>query len=308
MPAISVKNLTKKFRLVTAVDNLSFEVQENHVVGILGPNGSGKTSTIRMLVGLSKPTRGTIEIAGSRVEFGKSTLATHKVGYLPELPSMYDWMSGYEYLLFIAKSFGLSRKTRNIRIKELVKLVDLESAIDRRIGTYSSGMKQRLGIAQALINDPKVLIMDEPVSALDPIGRKEILNLIKKLKKNRTILLSTHILTDVDRICDDVIIINHGELITASPLAQLKAKYALPILEVDFTKNPRLIIKAIRACKWANKVTQYGNRLRIWVTDESVIEKNVPLKFFAKQSVGINRYTICSPEAEDIFMRLLEKE
>lgn len=308
MPAISVKNLTKKFRLVTAVDNLSFEVQENHVVGILGPNGSGKTSTIRMLVGLSKPTRGTIEIAGSRVEFGKSTLATHKVGYLPELPSMYDWMSGYEYLLFIAKSFGLSRKTRNIRIKELVKLVDLESAIDRRIGTYSSGMKQRLGIAQALINDPKVLIMDEPVSALDPIGRKEILNLIKKLKKNRTILLSTHILTDVDRICDDVIIINHGELITASPLAQLKAKYALPILEVDFTKNPRLIIKAIRACKWANKVTQYGNRLRIWVVDESVIEKNVPLKFFAKQSVGVNRYTICSPEAEDIFMRLLEKE
>lgn len=308
MAAISVKNLTKKFRLVTAVDNLSFEVEENHVVGFLGPNGSGKTSTIRMLVGLSRPTRGRIEISGSKVEFGQSTLATHKVGYLPEMPQMYDWMAGSEYLMFIAKTFGLSRKTRNLRIKELVKLVDLESSIDRRIGTYSSGMKQRLGIAQALINDPKVLIMDEPVSALDPIGRKEILNLIKKLKKNRTILLSTHILTDVDRICDDVIIINHGELITASPLARLKAKYALPILEVDFIKNPRMIIKAVRACKWANKVTQYGNRLRIWITDESAIEKNVPLKFFAKHNIGISRYTICSPEAEDIFMRLLEKE
>ncbi|MDD3035695.1 MAG: ABC transporter ATP-binding protein [Candidatus Saccharimonadaceae bacterium] len=308
MSAITVKNLTKKFRLVTAVDNLSFNIEEKHVVGFLGPNGSGKTSTIRMIVGLSKPTRGTIEISGSKIEFGRSTLATHKIGYLPELPSMYDWMTGQEYLMFIAKTFGLSRKTRSLRVRELVKLVDLESSIDRRIGTYSSGMKQRLGIAQALINDPKVLIMDEPVSALDPIGRKEILNLIKKLKKNRTILLSTHILTDVDRICDDVIIINHGELVTASPLAQLKAKYALPILEVDFDKNPRLMVKAIKACKWANKVTQYGNRLKIWVTDESVIDKNIPLKFFAKNNIGISRYAVCSPEAEDIFMRLLEKE
>lgn len=308
MSAISIKNLTKKFRLVTAVDNLSFDIEENHIVGLLGPNGSGKTSTIRMIVGLSKPTRGTIRIAGTKVEFGQNSPAAHKIGYLPELPSMYDWMSGYEYLMFVAKTFKLSRKTRSLRIRELVKLVDLEKAIDRRIGTYSSGMKQRLGIAQALINDPKVLIMDEPVSALDPIGRKEVLNLIKKLKKNRTILLSTHILTDVDRICDDVIIINHGELITASPLAQLKAKYALPILEVEFKKNPRLIVKSIKASKWANKVTQVGNRLRIWITDESVIEKNIPLKFLAKQNIGIGRYTICSPEAEDIFMRLLEKD
>lgn len=308
MSAISIKNLTKKFRLVTAVDNLSFDIEENHIVGLLGPNGSGKTSTIRMIVGLSKPTRGTIHIAGTKVEFGQNSPAAHKIGYLPELPSMYDWMSGYEYLMFVAKTFKLSRKTRSLRIRELVKLVDLEKAIDRRIGTYSSGMKQRLGIAQALINDPKVLIMDEPVSALDPIGRKEVLNLIKKLKKNRTILLSTHILTDVDRICDDVIIINHGELIIASPLAQLKAKYALPILEVEFKKNPRLIVKSIKASKWANKVTQVGNRLRIWITDESVIEKNIPLKFLAKQNIGIGRYTICSPEAEDIFMRLLEKD
>jgi len=182
MTAISVNNLTKKFKSFTAVDNLSFEVTKNHVVGFLGPNGAGKTTTLRMLVGLSKPSSGTITISNTVVNFGDSS-SNEKIGYLPELPSMYGWMSGYEYLNFIGDIFKLPKQTKESRIKRLLELVNLMGAKNKRISTYSGGMKQRLGIAQALMNNPEVIIMDEPVSALDPIGRKEVLEVIEKLKK-----------------------------------------------------------------------------------------------------------------------------
>lgn len=307
MSAISVKNLTKKFKNFTAVDNLSFEVAKNHVVGFLGPNGAGKTTTLRMLVGLSEATSGSIEIDGQKIIFG-NTKTNSEIGYLPELPSMYHWMSGYEYLNFIAKLFNFTEKERQTKIAKLLKIAGLTDAKDKRISTYSGGMKQRLGIAQALLSDPKVLILDEPVSALDPIGRKEVLDFIEKLKINRTVLFSTHILSDVDRICDDIVIIKNGKLIVSSPLSELKAKYASTILEVDFKNNPEKIVGDLKKQVWVQKVTQNGNKLRIWLADNSSFENNEPLKFFIKYNLGILKYSLSLPETEDLFIKLLEEK
>lgn len=307
MSAISVRNLTKKFKLFTAVDDLSFEIEKHHVVGFLGPNGAGKTTTLRMLVGLSKPTTGNMEIAGTPIVFGNSKTNV-KIGYLPELPSMYGWMSGCEYLEFIADIFKFSESKKKSKIIELLKLVDLTDAKNKRISTYSGGMKQRLGIAQALLNDPEVIILDEPVSALDPMGRKEVLSVIEKLKNNRTVLFSTHILSDVDRICDDVIIINNGKLVVSSPLSELKAKYASPILEVEFMSDPTKIVAAIRKEKWAQKVEQNGNKLRIWLFDNAAVKNNAPLNFLMNQKIVILKYGLTLPETEDLFINLLGEQ
>jgi ABC-2 type transport system ATP-binding protein len=303
MPAISVKNLTKKFGSFTAVNDLSFEAEENHVIGFLGPNGSGKTTTLRMMVGLSKPTKGSIEIAGEKVVFGRVT--NKNIGYLPELPSMYVWMSGYEYLTFIAKIFGMSKKAREAKISHLLSLTGLSDAKNRRISAYSGGMKQRLGIAQALLNDPKVLILDEPVSALDPIGRKDVLEVIEKLKNSRTVLFSTHILSDVDRICDDVVIIDEGKLVVSAPLTELKAKYASPILEIDFVSDPKSIISILKQQKWAKKVVAQGNKVKIWLADASAVKQNIPLKLIATMKIGVLKYGLRLPETEDLFISLL---
>jgi ABC-2 type transport system ATP-binding protein len=304
MSAISIKNLTKRFGTFKAVDDLSFEVEQNHVVGFLGPNGAGKTTTLRMLVGLSRPTNGKMSVAGTEVVFGKSAANT-KIGYLPELPSMYRWMSGREYLEFIADIFKFTDAEKKTKISHLLKLVDLTAAKNKRISTYSGGMIQRLGIAQALLNDPEVIIMDEPVSALDPMGRKEVLDVIAKLKTNRTVLFSTHILSDVDKICDDVVIISEGKLVASSPLAELKAEYASPILEVEFISDPKTIVPALKQQKWVKKVEHNSNKLRIWLFDSNVVEKNEPFNFFAQQKVGILKYGLTLPETEDVFLSLL---
>lgn len=304
MPAISVKNLTKKFKSFTAVDDLTFDVAENHVVGFLGPNGAGKTTALRMLVGLSKPNRGVITIAGIPVDFGGS-IANKKVGYLPELPSFYTWMTGNEYLDFVADVFGMSQAAKTAKISELLALVDLTASRDKKIGTYSGGMKQRLGIAQALINDPEVLILDEPVSALDPLGRKEVLKVIEKLKKNSTIFFSTHILSDVDRICDDVVIINEGKLIIAKPLAELKAEYATPILEIEFVSDAGGIAGKVGQETWVKKHEQNGNLLKVWLKDNVDVENNLPFEYFARQGLGILQYGLKLPETEDLFVELL---
>jgi ABC-2 type transport system ATP-binding protein len=307
MAAISVKNVTKKFKNFTAVDSLSFEIKEHHVVGFLGPNGAGKTTTIRMIVGLSKPTEGSIAVAETPVVFGQPE-SNKKIGYLPELPSFYAWMTGKEYLDFIAEIFNLTSEQKEQKVKELLKLVDLTDSADKRISSYSGGMKQRLGIAQALIGDPDVLILDEPVSALDPVGRKEVLRIIENLKKDKTIFFSTHILSDVDRICDDIILINKGKLIAASSLADLKTKYASPILEVEFTSDPATILTSLKSEKWVSKVEKDGNQFKIWLKDETALGSNLPLLFFSKQKLGVLRYGLTLPETEDLFIHLVGGE
>lgn len=304
MSAITVTGLTKKFNNFTAIDNLSFEVERHHVVGFLGPNGAGKTTTLRILVGLSKPTSGSIKICNKPVIFGQSKTNNH-IGYLPELPSMYGWMSGFEYLNFIGDLFKLTDSLKLNRINKLLKLVNLDSAKNKKISTYSGGMKQRLGIAQALINNPEVIILDEPVSALDPIGRKEVFEIIEKLKKDHTILLSTHILSDVDRVCDDIVMVKDGKLIISSPLEKLKKNYASPVLEIELSSTPKDLLKKLKQQKWVKEIKQFNNLTKIWLKDGSIIKNNTPLDFLIRQNVSILKYILVTPETEDLFMEFL---
>lgn len=305
MNALEIKNLSKTFGSFKALSELNLEVEENKVFGFLGPNGAGKSTTIRMIVGLSKPTSGEIKIFGETVQF--NDVSTHKlIGYLPEHPSFYGWMSGEEYLNFVCDLFNVNDEDKKKKTERLLDRVNLNDAKKRKIRTYSNGMKQRLGIAQSLVGDPKLLVMDEPVSALDPIGRREVLEVIQELKKETTIFMSTHILSDVDRICDDIAILNHGQVVLESPLSKLKSEYAHPILEVEFMNDPEEIFQKLQEEEWVKRVEKNGNMLKIWLNDLSIMERNLPLKELTEFNTGILKYGLNFPQLEDIFVDILE--
>lgn len=225
MEAIEIKNLTKVFytdflrKPILAVDNLTFSVKEGEVFGFLGPNGAGKTTTIKILVGLIRPTEGEARIFGTDV----ADISSHEfIGYLPEMPNFYDYLTGNELMKYFARLFNIKEPERTKRIEELLKLVGLWEVKSNPVRSYSKGMLQRLGIAQALINDPKLLILDEPMSGLDPIGRKEVRDLILGLKsRGKTVFFSTHIIPDVELICDRIAILNKGRLLSIGKLDEL---------------------------------------------------------------------------------------
>ncbi|MBI4734142.1 MAG: ABC transporter ATP-binding protein [Rubrobacteridae bacterium] len=310
MLMIKARGLTKVFgkrrELYTAVDNLDLNVKEKTVYGFLGPNGAGKTTTLRMMVGLIESTSGTIEIAGTEVEFGQHK--SHKFfGYLPEQPSFYNWMTGREFIGFAAGTFGIKGKEKRRITEKTLEMVDLSTAAGKKIGTYSNGMKQRLGIAQALVNDPPVVILDEPVSALDPIGRREVLEIIEKMGKNKTVILSTHILSDVDRICDDIAIVSKGKLLVESSLGELKKKYAHAVLNVEFAFDPGDKVLKISEEEWVKRVERNGLELKIWLNDSTAINNNLPLKALGDFNIGITKYAMAIPETEDLFVEILEE-
>ena len=219
--AVKIKGLVKDFHGVLAVNGLDLSVPEGSIYGFLGPNGAGKTTTLKMIAGMTEPTSGEIEIMGEKVTFGNHQ---HRdmIGYLPDVPGFYDWMTAREFLTFVGGLYHIPRDVLSQRCDELLELVHLKKHTKKKIGTYSRGMKQRLGIAQALVNNPKVVLLDEPVSALDPIGRKEVMDIILSLKSKVTVFFSTHILADVERICDRIVIIHEGKKLLEDSIENIK--------------------------------------------------------------------------------------
>ena len=222
---LAVRGLSKTFKLglrlktVEAVRDASFEVERGEVFGFLGPNGAGKTTTIKICMGLIRATSGSVQLFGESV---RSLEVRAKIGYLPEHPYFYDYLKPTEILDFYGKLFGLDRKERKRRIDRLLEQVGLSGARDRTLRKFSKGMLQRVGVAQALINDPEFLVFDEPLSGLDPIGRKEIRDIIVEQRaRGKTILMSSHILSDIELICDKVAIINHGRIQAVGALDEL---------------------------------------------------------------------------------------
>jgi len=308
--AVACRGLTKRFTSgggVLAVDRLDLEVPAGSVFGLLGPNGAGKTTTLRLITGLAHPTGGTVSIDGAPV-VSESSGARGAIGVLDQDPRYYGWMSGRELVEFAGRLQGLAAGDARTRAGETLALVGLADAAKRRVAGYSGGMRQRLGIAQALVSRPRLLILDEPVSSLDPEGRRDLLALIADLRASATVIFSTHVLADVERICDRVGIMASGRLVTEGPLAELLGHYAQPLyrLEPEPGQAPSTAALAVtlRAVRWVDGVTEDGGRLVVSVTDEQVASAEL-LPLVVQAGLRLAAFERVRPSLEDVFLRLV---
>ncbi len=305
--AIRVTGLTKRYAGgVLALDGLDMAVPTGSVFGLLGPNGAGKTTCLRLLAGLTRPTAGAATVAGREV--ATDVLAVRRsLGYLEQDPRAYGWMTGREQLAMLGRLHGLRGPALDVAVTDALGLVDLDAAADRRTGTYSGGMRQRLGIAGALVHRPSVVILDEPASALDPEGRRDVLELIAGLRGTTTILFSTHVLADVERICDRVGILDHGRLVVEGPLADLLERYALPVyrIEAEPGQGPALAELAVRLRQmpWVTGAAVEHGLLTVAVADPAVAAREL-LPAITAQDLSILSVARARPTLEDVFLRL----
>ncbi len=238
MDALRVEGLEKRFGDNKAIDGLTFSVPEHSVFGLVGLNGAGKTTTMRLVLGLLKADKGSISVFGESVRYGQ-TGTNRLIGCLPDVPEFYGYMKPKEYLGLCGEITGMDAGAIRRRSETLLSLVGLDEA-DRRIGGFSRGMKQRLGIAQALLNEPRLLLCDEPTSALDPVGRKEILDILSRVRGTTTVVFSTHILFDVERICDRIAVLHKGKLALSGTLESIRARHRHDTLLVEFASQEDL--------------------------------------------------------------------
>lgn len=298
---LEVDNLTKVFKNRVAVDNVSFEIIKGEIFGLIGPNGAGKTTIIRMLTGLAEPTSGEIYIDGIslRKHFEK---AIAKLGGIIETPELYSYMTGMENLKFFASLYPNITKEK---IDEIVKLVGMEKRIYDKVRTYSLGMKQRIGIAQALLHDPKLLILDEPTNGLDPNGIKDMRKFLIGLarKKNISILVSSHILSEMEQLCDTVAIIDGGKILEVKTLEQIKR---------GLQDTQKLCVKCdypnyagkLVILKYHIPVTLAGKTIMFSMDDSRIPEVTAMLMKEGIQIFGVNTIT---KSLEDVFTEMLEK-
>ena len=301
MDALKIDNLHKSFGKNTIINGLSMSIPENTIFGFLGKNGAGKTTTMKMILGFLKKDEGSIKVFGEEVSFGQSK-TNRFIGYLPDVPEFYGYMTAKEYLNLCGAITGLSKNEIKNKSVELLELVGLRD-VNKRISGYSRGMKQRLGIAQALLNSPKLLICDEPTSALDPLGRKEILDIILKIKDSTTVIFSTHILSDVEAICDHVVVLDKGKNVLEGSIDQLKNIKRKNTIKIRFKSDKEL--KAFKSLdKFSNLVTnEKGDTL--YLTDEENHLKDIDILYeLYKLNIFPLEIKIEEPTLENIFMEV----
>ena len=304
MAVLKLKNLEKSFGKLEVIRDLSFAVEENSVFGFIGKNGAGKTTTMKMILGFLQPDAGEIYVNGERVAYGNTKTNRH-IGYLPDVPEFYGYMSPKEYLRFCGEITGLSREVTQDRSKELLSMVGLENT-NRRIRGFSRGMKQRLGIAQALLNEPRLLICDEPTSALDPIGRKEILDILSIARERTTIVFSTHILSDVERIADSIGVINDGKLILEGPVQEIKNKKRKDTIKLILS-NPEMakeLMSRINELTFVLEVALEKEGILIKLTNAEEFGKEI-LSLLVREDIPVLRYEILEPSLENVFLEVV---
>lgn len=301
MSVIQVKELKKSFQTLEIIKGISFKLQQGKCIALLGPNGAGKTTTLRMLSGLMKPTSGAITFDG----VPKNADIRKYIGYLPQHPIFYEWMTGKEFLEYVGKLAGMSKAEAKERTNELLELVGIADAKNRRISKYSGGMKQRLGIAQAIIHRPKLVMLDEPVSALDPLGRREVLELLEKLKKETTILFSTHILNDAEEVCDEILFLHKGEIVESGTMDELREKHQQAKIDLVFRHGTEKILKGFSDKGLIHSYSIEGNRGSVIV--ENVEEaKQLLLSEIIKENLPITKFEISRISLEDVFMKVVQ--
>jgi ABC-2 type transport system ATP-binding protein len=301
--SIRTTGLTKVFGEKHALDSVDLVVEEGSIFGFLGPNGAGKTTALRVLTGLARPTSGSVQILGHDVASAGNSVRA-EIGFLPDVPGFYEWMSAEEFLRFAGGLFGIGRRVLDERLGMLLDLAGLGD-VKTKIGGYSRGMKQRLGVAQALVNAPKLLLLDEPTSALDPMGRKDVLDMLTSLRGRTTVFFSTHILADVERVCDTVAILDRGRVVAQAPIDELKARYAEQKVVVEVTGGADQLAEEIGRQPWVTTVARGSNgAIEITVKDVRAAQQEIPAMIAARH-MGLSRMEAGEMGLEEVFVKLV---
>lgn len=303
--ALEIRSLRKEFGSAVALDGISLAVPYGSIFGFLGPNGAGKTTAIRIITGLAHPTAGTVRVLGRDLPREQAAIA-REIGFLPDVPGFYEWMTAAEFLGFTGRLFGLGGSALRQRVDDLLDLAGLTS-VATRIGGFSRGMKQRLGIAQALMNAPRLLILDEPTSALDPIGRREVLETVASLRGRATVFFSTHILADVERVCDTVAILDHGRVVANSSVTALKARAGVHRVAVTIDGDARVLAQRLEGAPWLVACDVVDATLHLTVSDASQAARDLP-RAVADASLGLLRLAHEEVSLEDVFVQLVGGE
>jgi ABC-2 type transport system ATP-binding protein len=303
-PAIELRGLTKRFGDTLALDHADLVVRAGVVFGFLGRNGAGKTTTLRILSGLARPTAGTAHVLGHDVTRAGNAVRA-RIGFLPDVPGFYPWMRAREYLELAGRLFGLDRATLDARADALLEMAGL-SSVGTRVAGFSRGMKQRLGIAQALINAPKLLMLDEPTSALDPIGRREVLDMVASLRGRTTVFFSTHILADVERVCDAVAILERGRIVASAGIGELTARAGANrlVVEVESVEGAAAVAGALAGRPWLRSLETVERTLRLTVSDLPAAQREVPASL-TMAGASLRRFEIEEASLEDVFVELV---
>lgn len=296
MDMLTITNLKKRFGDKEVLKGVSLSVPKNSVFGFIGRNGAGKTTTMKTILGLLEADEGEILVDGEKVSYGQTKTNRH-IGYLPDVPEFYDYMTPYEYLVFCGEITGMDKNEIKVRSKEMLELVGLGSE-KHRIKGFSRGMKQRLGIAQALLNGPKLLICDEPTSALDPLGRKEILDILMAAKEQTTVLFSTHILSDVERICTDVAFLNEGEIVVQGKISDIKEmnKSKDVLLEFENRDDAKKVLDVFDECSISEDTS-----LILKGKEERLFEV---MKFIVENKLSVSKIERMERTLESLFLEV----
>lgn len=305
MDILELKELSKRFGDTEVIKGLSFNVPEHSVFGFIGKNGAGKTTTMKMILGFLKPDTGEIRVCGEKVSYGNSR-TNRFIGYLPDVPEFYGYMNPKEYLKLCGEVTGLSSNLIKERSEELLTLVGLDG-VHKKIRGFSRGMKQRLGIAQALLNEPRLLICDEPTSALDPVGRKEILDILSLARKRTTIVFSTHILSDVERICDSIGVLDKGRLMLQGTVDEVKSNYRKDIIRIEVGQETVMekLTKGLADLPHVIEVKADRNKIDVKLPNAEQSGGYI-LAYLVKENIPVLRYEVMEPSLENVFLEVVE--
>ena len=300
MNMLEISGLKKSFGIKEVIKDVKLTVPEHTIYGFVGENGAGKTTTMKMILGLLKMDAGSIRVNEKMVSYG-DTSTNKYIGYLPDVPEFYSYMTPREYLRFCGDVAGVESGELNMRIEELLERVGLANE-RHRIKGFSRGMKQRLGIAQALIHKPKLLICDEPTSALDPIGRKEILDILVASKEDTTVLFSTHILSDVERICDEVAFLHDGSIVLSGTIEDIKRKRQSTDFEIAL-KEPSDVERLVEYSDRIHRKDEYTVMVKCG-TEEDI---NPILRYISESGMVFETIKHCEITLENMFLEVAKR-
>lgn len=307
MNAIEVKNLTKVFGKFTAVNNINFNVKQGEIFGFLGANGAGKSTTIRMLIGILEPTSGDALVSGYSIK-NQSDLVKKNIGYMSQKFSLYNDLTVVENIRFFAGIYGLDGKKYEERKKWVLKVANLENMGNVITGSLPGGIKQRLALGTAVIHEPKIVFLDEPTSGVDPISRRNFWDLINELSEGgTTVLVTTHYLDEAE-FCNDIILINAGKLIAQGNSKELKSNYIKnPILEIE---SDRVVdsLEILEKEKWVGETSIFGNYIHVILNDSTINEQHIFQLLQNKNGIAVKRVEKITPTLEDVFIHLIEKD